>query len=69
MVRIHEKLKNEGYGSKMILQVHDELIFEVVPGELERLKEMVIHEMSNAVKLDIPLKVDCGTGKNWLEAH
>ena len=69
MVRIHEKLKNEGYGSKMILQVHDELIFEVVPGELERLKKMVIHEMSNAVKLDIPLKVDCGTGKNWLEAH
>jgi DNA polymerase-1 len=69
MVRIHEKMKNEGYGSKMILQVHDELIFEVVPGELERLKEMVIHEMSNAVKLDIPLKVDCGTGKNWLEAH
>jgi DNA polymerase-1 len=69
MVRIHEKLKNEEYGSKMILQVHDELIFEVVPGELERLKEMVIHEMSNAVKLDIPLKVDCGTGINWLEAH
>jgi len=69
MVRIHEKLKNEGFGSKMILQVHDELIFEVVPGELERVKKMVVHEMSNAVKLDIPLKVDCGTGKNWLEAH
>ena len=69
MVRIHEKLKKEGFGSKMILQVHDELIFEVVPGELERVKEMVVYEMSNAVKLDIPLKVDCGTGKNWLEAH
>ena len=69
MVRIHGKLKSEGYASKMILQVHDELIFEVVPSELEKLKEMVVHEMANAVKLDIPLKVDCGTGKNWLEAH
>ena len=69
MVRIHGKLKNAGYASKMILQVHDELIFEVVPSELKKLKEMVVHEMANAVKLDIPLKVDCGTGKNWLEAH
>lgn len=69
MVKIHGKLKNEGYSSKMILQVHDELIFEVVPRELERLKEMVVHEMSDAVKLNVPLKVDCGTGKNWLEVH
>jgi DNA polymerase-1 len=69
MVRIYEIMKAEKYASKMILQVHDELIFEVVPGEMEKLKEMVIHEMTNAVKLDIPLKVDCGTGKNWLEAH
>jgi DNA polymerase-1 len=69
MVRIHEIMKAEKYASKMILQVHDELIFEVVPGEMEKLKEMVIHEMTNAVKLDIPLKVDCGTGRNWLEAH
>jgi DNA polymerase-1 len=69
MVRIHEIMKEEKYISKMILQVHDELIFEVVPGELEKLKEMVVHEMTNAVKLDVPLKVDCGTGKNWLEAH
>jgi DNA polymerase-1 len=53
----------------MILQVHDELIFEVVPKELEMLKEIVVHEMANAVKLDVPLKVDCGTGGNWLEAH
>jgi len=69
MVKIHGKMKNEGYESKMILQVHDELIFEVVPRELERLKKMVVHEMSDALKLDVPLKVDCGTGKNWLEAH
>lgn len=69
MVRIHDKMKAGNYASKMILQVHDELIFEVFPGELDRLKEMVIYEMSNAVKLDIPLKVDWGTGNNWLEAH
>jgi DNA polymerase I len=69
MVKIHGKLKNEGYRSKMILQVHDELIFEAVPGELDKLKKMVVHEMSDAVKLDVPLMVDCGTGKNWLEAH
>jgi DNA polymerase-1 len=69
MVRIHEKLKSGRYASKMILQVHDELIFEVVPEELEKLKEMVIYEMTNAVKLDVPLKVDWGTGRNWLEAH
>jgi len=69
MVRIHEKLKKEKYKSKMILQVHDELIFEVPERELEKLKEMVLFEMSNATKLDLPLKVDWGTGKNWLEAH
>ncbi|MDQ1296653.1 MAG: polymerase, partial [Bacteroidota bacterium] len=69
MIRIYERLKSENFRSKMILQVHDELIFEAVIQELEKLKEMVIYEMSNAAKLDVPLKVDCGTGKNWLEAH
>jgi DNA polymerase-1 len=69
MVRIHEKMKSEKWASMMILQVHDELIFEVAPEELEKLKEMVIHEMTHAVELDIPLKVDWGTGKNWMEAH
>ena len=62
-------MKTGNYKSKMILQVHDELIFEVVPNELDLLREMVIHEMTNAVKLDIPLRVDWGVGKNWLEAH
>jgi DNA polymerase-1 len=69
MVRVHDRLKKENYRSKMILQVHDELIFEADLNELDSLKEMVIHEMSNAVRLDVPLKVDWGTGKNWLEAH
>jgi DNA polymerase-1 len=68
MVRIHGKLEQEKYKSKMILQVHDELIFEVPESELERLKNMVMNEMSDAARLDIPLKVDWGTGKNWFEA-
>lgn len=69
MVKIHERMKAEQLASKMILQVHDELIFEVSTPELEKLKDIVIFEMTNAVKLNVPLKVDWGTGKNWLEAH
>lgn len=69
MIRIHERIMSGKLASKMILQVHDELIFEVAPGELEELKDMVIYEMSNAARLAVPLKVDWGTGNNWLEAH
>jgi DNA polymerase-1 len=69
MVRIHEKMKSQRYRSKMILQVHDELIFEAELSELEKLKEMVLYEMSHAAELDVPLKVDWGTGKSWFEAH
>jgi DNA polymerase I len=69
MVRIYNRMKSEFYQSKMILQVHDELIFEAEMSELERLNNMVLYEMSNAVKLDVPLMVDCGTGNNWFEAH
>ena len=69
MIRIYERMKAEKFSSMMILQVHDELIFEVLNSELESLKELVLFEMSNAVRLDIPLKVDWGTGKNWFEAH
>jgi DNA polymerase-1 len=69
MVRIYDKMKTEKYLSKMILQVHDELIFEVETSELEKLKNMVLFEMSHAVKLDVPLKVEWGTGYNWFEAH
>ncbi len=69
MVRIFDRLNAAKLASKMILQVHDELIFEVVPEELEKLKDIVLYEMTNAAKLDVPLKVDWGTGRNWLEAH
>jgi DNA polymerase-1 len=69
MVRIDERMRSEKLKSKMILQVHDELIFEVLTSELEKLKDLVLYEMSNAVILDVPLKVDWGTGNNWFEAH
>lgn len=69
MVRIYERLQSERLQSKMILQVHDELIFEVPEAELDALKELVLYEMSHAVGLDVPLEVGYGTGKNWFEAH
>jgi DNA polymerase-1 len=67
MIKIQYRLQKENFRSSMILQVHDELIFEADPTELERLKDLVINEMSGAAKLDVPLKVDWGTGQNWLE--
>jgi len=53
----------------MILQVHDELVFDVCIPELEKMKNIVKYEMENVVKLEVPLLVEMGTGKNWLEAH
>ena len=69
MVRVYRRLISEGFKSKMILQVHDELNFTVVPEEKERLQKMVIEEMQAACQLSVPLVADCGWGKNWLEAH
>jgi DNA polymerase-1 len=69
MVRIDCRMRYGKMDSKMILQVHDELIFEVPWRELEEMKKIVIDEMTNAARLDVPLKVDWGTGNNWLEAH
>ncbi|HPC99218.1 MAG TPA: DNA polymerase I [Bacteroidales bacterium] len=69
MVNIHNVLRRESLKARMILQVHDELIFEVLPGELEKVRELVIREMSGAASLKVPLVVDTGTGNNWLEAH
>jgi len=67
MIRIDEKLKD--FESRMILQVHDELLFEVKDGELDSLSLMVKEEMEGAWKLIVPIKVDIGTGSNWAEAH
>jgi DNA polymerase-1 len=65
MINIHNRLKKENLRSKMILQVHDELVFEVPDNELEIVKDLVRDEMENAVKLDVPLKVDVYYGKEW----
>ncbi len=68
MINIHSKLQKD-YKTKMILQVHDELIFDVYQPELEDVKILIINEMENAAKLRVPLTVDSGIGNNWLEAH
>lgn len=69
MVRISRRFKAEGIKSKMILQVHDELNFSVIPEEKEKVQRIVLEEMQNAYPLNVPLVADCGWGTNWLEAH
>lgn len=69
MINIHKKLTSENWKSKMLLQVHDELVFDVHNSELEKIKPMIKHEMENAFKMDVPLDVEIGVGENWLEAH
>ena len=69
MVGISNRLKAEGLQAKMIMQVHDELNFNVPVNEVDRVKEIVVSEMQNVVHLTVPLIADCGVGKNWLEAH
>ena len=69
MINIHKKLEVGKYQSKMLLQVHDELVFDVYKPELEELKTMIKTEMENAYKLSVPLDVELGIGNNWLEAH
>lgn len=69
MVKIYERFRKEGIRSKMILQVHDELNFSVVPEEKEKVERIVLEEMQNAYPLQVPLVADSGWGENWLEAH
>ena len=69
MVRIYKRFMEEGIRSKMILQVHDELNFSVLPEEKEKVQQIVISEMEGAYKMKVPLRADCGWGQNWLEAH
>ena len=69
MVRIYDRFRREGLRSKMLLQVHDELNFSVVPDEKERVERIVLEEMQGAYPLNVPLVADCGWGANWLEAH
>lgn len=69
MARIYRRFREEGIRSKMILQVHDELNFSVLPEEKEKVQQIVITEMESAYKMKVPLLADCGWGQNWLEAH
>ena len=69
MVNIHKRFTSEKLQSKMILQVHDELNFNVVEEELDIVKLIVVSEMESVIQLKVPLVVECGVGKNWLEAH
>ena len=69
MVSIHRRFQEQGLKAQMIMQVHDELNFNVPAAEVERVREIVVSEMQNAVHLSVPLIAECGVGKNWLEAH
>lgn len=69
MIAVDKELTEKGFKSKMVLQIHDELVFDAVPEEIEALKAMVVDKMENIVKLSVPLTVECNYGKNWLEAH
>ena len=69
MISIYKKMKKEQLKSMMILQIHDELIFEVPESEIEKLKSIVIPEMESALPLNVPVVVDWGVGDTWYEAH
>ncbi|MCD6596070.1 MAG: DNA polymerase I, partial [Bacteroidales bacterium] len=69
MIRVYDFMLEKDFKSKMILQVHDELVFDIYKPELEEINERVIQEMEGVISLQVPLKADFGVGKNWLEAH
>ena len=69
MINVNRRIGEEGLQSRMVLQIHDELVFDSIPEEVDKLKEIVCEEMQNVIELSIPLTVECNYGKNWLEAH
>lgn len=69
MIKIQNRIENNNFKSKMLVQVHDELVFEIHNDEMKEMKEIIQNEMENAYDITIPLKVDMGTGLNWFEAH
>ena len=69
MINIHKRIQENNYRTKMLLQVHDELVFDVYMPELDTIKSLVRYEMENAYNMSIPLSVEMDIGKNWLEAH
>jgi DNA polymerase-1 len=69
MVAIDRRMQAEGFRSSLVLQIHDELLFEALPDELESLTALVVKEMENVIELSVPLTVECNHGINWLESH
>jgi DNA polymerase-1 len=69
MLRVTRRMRQEGLKSRLIMQVHDELVFEAPEEERVSMEQLVIHEMEHAIELKVPLKVDLNAGKNWSEAH
>jgi DNA polymerase-1 len=69
MIAIYHHLRSEPLEAKMILQIHDELVFEVAPDDIDKLAELVQHEMRSVMQLRVPLKVDVKTGYNWADAE
>jgi DNA polymerase I len=69
MIRLHRRLQQESWQAKMLLQIHDELLFEAPPAEMPQLQDLVLHEMSQVMPLRVPLRVDAKTGKNWAECE
>ena len=69
MIGVDKRITEAGLKSRMVLQIHDELVFDAVPEEVEALEKIVVDVMENVIKLSVPLTVECSSGKNWLEAH
>ena len=69
MISVDRRLREEGLKSRMVLQIHDELLFDAVAEEVEAVERLVKEEMENVIKLSVPLTVECNHGSNWLEAH
>ena len=69
MIQVNDEMKNQNMRSKMVLQIHDELLFEAAKDELDELRSLVVEKMENALKLDVPIIVDHGVGESWFEAH
>ena len=69
MIQVDRKMSEAGMKSRLVLQIHDELVFDALPDEVADLQEVVRDCMENVVRLSVPLTVECNYGKNWLEAH
>ena len=69
MINIHKDMKDQKLESKMTMQVHDELVFDVLKTEVEQMKAIITHRMKTAIKTEVPIEIEIGEGVNWLAAH